>query len=867
MYPCKFARFHRFIRVLTMALGALLCSGCGGGGGSEDVAPPPPPPPPADVSLSLTQTVSEINEWDTDAPVELEVSLSESVQGDVVVALNSTGTATLGGDFDLIPAELTVPQGSTRATTTITPIRDFEAEGEETISIQIGTITGNGQEGASASVNLNLLDQGALFEGVKDNIYSKLYAFFSDPYIRAERVDFVLSVYNFGAAATSPTTAVFWISARKDLNGALFVERFNLPRIDSGQSVRLGAEVPLDRLPGAGTYYGIISVTTPAEEAPESRQPQDFSGFVIDAGGRVRVTCPDMDRNSSLGIDDPLRAAQWNLENTGQTAYAAEGGSQGEDLRMTDTLGEGPTGAGVKVAVVDTGLEICHPELEANVEPGASFNFNEGAWLGTLAADPFFPGTYGDHGTSVAGIIAAQSENGIGLRGVAPSVSLRGYNFLSTVNSNAYFDSLGASDSRPNSTDVDVFNMSFGVFGGEYNSSPEEIAVFRQGIQSLRSGRGAIYVKAGGNSFRRCVSMQRIDQVEVGERDEDGDGVFEPVFEEFDINHEIGCVSANADPLHNLPYLIAVGAFSADGQRSSYSSAGSTLWVSAPSGEFGVDFPAQISSDQMGADQGYDAFFSGLNIGSGIPVGSSENPHGDYINSFNGTSAATPNASGAIALLLEAEPQLTWRDVKYILANTARQIHADIPEVKIGFAGTGAVLRHGWVTNAAGYRFHNWYGFGAIAVDAALELARTHQPNSLGALREHEVRGPSNRAQIPDHDGRGVSQSVNVTGIDEALKIEAVQLDIQVTHPFTNDLGVYLISPSGTESILNPPFNEILTANANLNWILLSNAFFGESPTGEWTLKVIDAAAGDVGTLDSWSLTFSLGEVPPRTSL
>ena len=862
MCPCRRRRKRHFT---LLALGALLVYGCGGGGGSGDQAPPPPPPP-VDVSLSLSEEVIEINEWDRDAPVELMVSLSEVASDEVVVALNSTGTALLGGDFDLSETEVRVPQGATSATTMITPIRDFEEEGEEMISIEIGTITGNGQSGEPNSVSLSLLDQGALFEGVKENIYGKLYAFFSDPHIHADRIDFVLSVFNFGAAATSPTNAIFWISQNKNLNGSLFAQQFQVPSLDSGYSVRLGTTVPLRRLPGAGTYYGIISVTSPEEEAPGSRRPQDFSGVVIEPSGRVRLRCPDFDRNTSPGIEDPLREAQWNLENTGQTAYASLGGSEGEDMGMTATLADGPTGAGVKVAVVDTGLEICHPDLEPNVEAGASFNFNEDVWLGTLATDPFFPGTYGDHGTSVAGLIAAQADNGVGLRGVAPSASLRGYNFLSTVNPSAYFDSHGGSDSRPNSTDVDIFNMSFGVFGGEYNVSQAELDLFRQGVLNLRSGRGAIYVKAGGNSFGRCVSLERIDEVEVGEVDPDGDGVFEPLVEIYDINEEIGCVSANADASQNLPYLIAVGAFGADGQRSSYSSAGSALWVSAPAGEFGVDFPAQISTDQMGAEQGYDALLSGLTGSMGIPVGSSENPLGDYINSFNGTSAAAPNASGAIALLLEVQPEFTWRDVKYILARSARQIHADIGQVKIGFGGSGAVLRHGWVTNAAGYQFHNWYGFGAIAIDDAVELARTHVPGSLGVFSDgEEVFERSDLVDIPDHNGAGVSQTLNVTGIDDALKVEAVQLDIQVTHPFTNDLGLYLISPSGTESILNAPFHEILTANEDLDWILLSNAFYGESPSGEWTLKVVDVAEGDVGTLESWSLTFYLGEVPPRS--
>ena len=82
--------------------------------------------------------------------------------------------------------------------------------------------------------------------------------------------------------------------------------------------------------------------------------------------------------------------------------------------------------------------------------------------------------------------------------------------------------------------------------------------------------------------------MQRIDEVLVGEEDEDGDGIAEPIYETFDINNEIGCVSAGSDPSNNLPYIVSVGAFSADGERSSYSASGSALWISAPAVSMGL---------------------------------------------------------------------------------------------------------------------------------------------------------------------------------------------------------------------------------------------------------------------------------------
>ncbi|MYG14181.1 MAG: S8 family serine peptidase, partial [Gammaproteobacteria bacterium] len=81
---------------------------------------------------------------------------------------------------------------------------------------------------------------------------------------------------------------------------------------------------------------------------------------------------------------------------------------------MQGALRDGPTGRGVRVAVVDTGLETCHPDLVANIEAGASHNFNVGYWTGASNRDPYQPSSMGDHGTSVAGVIAAAANNGIG---------------------------------------------------------------------------------------------------------------------------------------------------------------------------------------------------------------------------------------------------------------------------------------------------------------------------------------------------------------------------------------------------------------------------------------------------------------------
>ena len=796
-------------------------------------------------SVSISAAATEMDEGDDHTPIAVTLTLSEPVIGDVTIALAASGTARLGSDFDLGSTEVTVTEGSTQAMTTMTPIRDLEAEGDETITLEIDSIAGRGEIGAPAAVHVDIRDLGEL----RQEEYAELDAFMlllgGETYdIDRDALYLTYIIRNTGRVAASPTQAVLLTTTDYFSDTAPF-QRLAVrpvPALEpSGRSFDT-IRVPFhDLVPGSNNYL-VLVVPPVAEEAPDSRSVRHLDAVFLSDGHRIPTTCTGFERDTRPGTPDPLFGQQWALHNTGQMAFAANGGVAGEDLKMARTLADGPTGAGVQVAVVDSGLEICHPDLAANVEPGLSYNFNHPYWLGAQADDPFLPTVLGDHGTSVAGLIAAAANNGVGGRGVAQDVRLRGFNFLSFQSSAAYFDSLGMSSESPQADDVHVFNMSFGYSGSARILTADDRELFRVGVTDLRDGRGALYVKAAGNEFYICT-----------ERDDDR----QPVAPLLDLSAELGCFAANRDGENNLPYVIVTGAFSANGRRSSYSSAGAALWVVAPAGEFGFDHPAMITTDQMGVDRG-DSL-----IPRGLAPGSADNPLGDYTSIFNGTSSAAPNTSGAIALLLETQPDLTWRDVKHVLANTARPLHTDIPRVRVAFGGTPAVLQHGWITNAAGYHFHNWYGFGAVDVDAAVDLAAVHAPNSLGVFTESAPVRLATGVTIPDHDGGGLTQTQNVTGLSRTANIEAVQLRIEVTHAKPWDLGFELTSPAGTRNVINPVFNHALHGVDNpLDWTILSNAFYGEPPTGEWTLNVIDAAEGTIGTLDAWSLIFYLGEHP-----
>ena len=108
--------------------------------------------------------------------------------------------------------------------------------------------------------------------------------------------------------------------------------------------------------------------------------------------------------------------------------------------------------------------------------------------------------------------------------------------------------------------------------------------------------------------------------------------------------------------------MIAVSAVDHDGGYSIYSEMGSNIWIASPGGYYSGRPGKIITTDLSGSSMGYNNSTS-----------SGDLSNYDYTNNMNGTSSAAPIVSGVVALMLEANSNLTWRDVKYILATTARK--------------------------------------------------------------------------------------------------------------------------------------------------------------------------------------------------
>jgi len=223
---------------------------------------------------------------------------------------------------------------------------------------------------------------------------------------------------------------------------------------------------------------------------------------------------------------------------------------------------------------------------------------------------------------------------------------------------------------------------------------------------------------------------------------------------------------------------------------------------------------------------------------------------------MNGTSGATPLVTGAVALMLSANPNLSWRDVKHILAVTADKVDANAAATAHPIQGsglTGHTYQQGWVTNAAGYKFHNWYGFGRVHVDRAVAMAKTYV-SALGAYKTTGYKYDSGAINVtaPAASAAGV---VRTLAVIEAWSVESVQVKLS-ERTCTGNIGIELTSPSGTKSILWNINSGLLEASTT-NHVLLSNAFYGESSAGTWSLKLISGTANCTPTLVQWQLNIS----------
>ncbi len=381
------------------------------------------------------------------------------------------------------------------------------------------------------------------------------------------------------------------------------------------------------------------------------------------------------------------------------------------------------------------------------------------------------PSYYDGHGTSAAGVAAAAGNNTIGVSGAAPRAGLAGL-LLIACSTTDVRESNSLSHERQN---IDIYSNSWGPSdNGKTVEAPGPLmlAAFEDDVAQGRGGLGNIITWAAGNGL------------------DDDD-------------------NSNYDGYANSRNTIAVTAVTHYGVQSWYAEPGANILVAAPSDGNGEG----ITTTDIEGGGGYN--------------------NGDYNDDFGGTSSATPLVSGVIALILEANPNLTYRDVEHIIANSARK----------NDAGDSS-----WNVNGAGHDVSHKYGFGVIDASAAVDLAETWVNVEPVINYQSGLIDIADR-QIPDNSAPGITET---TQVPDSIKIEHVEVIVDIDHSYRGDLEIILTSPAGTQSILSEKHED--NGNDWNNWMFTSVHHWDEDSFGEWTLSIEDQGNGDTGTLLDWEL-------------
>ncbi len=310
---------------------------------------------------------------------------------------------------------------------------------------------------------------------------------------------------------------------------------------------------------------------------------------------------------NKYNTNDPFLNLQWSINNTGSsTQYNGvnAGGIVGADMRVLSAWGISTGSSSIKIAIIDEGVDLVHPDLIANLVPGF-----DGTGLGSGGA----PSGNDAHGTACAGIVAAAGNNSIGIAGISYNSKIVPVRIAYSSGGSWVTTSSGIGTSLDWSWNQGAADILSNSWGGGSPSTLINDPISRA-VTLGRGGKGSIVLFAAGNSN-----------------------------------------GANSYPA-TLTNVVSVVAMSMCNQRKSPSSCdGETFWGS----NFGT---------------GVDVSAPGVKIYTTDISGSAGYSSGNYTATFNGTSSATPNTSGVMALILSVNPSLTYAQARQILESSCDKV-------------------------------------------------------------------------------------------------------------------------------------------------------------------------------------------------
>ncbi|WP_196222744.1 S8 family serine peptidase [Pseudooceanicola algae] len=447
------------------------------------------------------------------------------------------------------------------------------------------------------------------------------------------------------------------------------------------------------------------------------------------------------------------------------------------------------TGNSVLVGIYDDGVAQ-HEDLITN--------YNYSARVTLIGSDPLND-DYA-HGTAVAGIVAA-ADNDTGGIGIAFDAQITGVNYLTEAFDLSYANYLSLIEDTAR---FDVVNFSwaslpyfndFNNIGDQNSQAYAEVSRMQIALDTGRDGLGTIFVKSAGNYAN------------------------DPGWLEFGIEG-----NANAEGLNAAHGIIVTAATDRDGNVESYSNWGQSILVAAPA--------ATVTTDIEGS--------GGLSTGN-------------YAETFGGTSAAAPVVSGVVALMLEANPDLHWTDVRNILALSASQTGSDFGSEASGYEIDSWFANAAQTWNGGGLTFNESYGYGQVDAFMAVRMAEVWTEMAPDAadrqasyIATADIDDP---VTILDDDRTVISMEVRGAKIE----IEHLNVTISYKHSWVSDLELSLFTPAGTEI---PLLRNEGYGSYNDSWTFGVSSLMGTSADGTWELVIEDSVERDSGVVYDLELEF-----------
>ncbi|XP_018419945.1 PREDICTED: proprotein convertase subtilisin/kexin type 4 [Nanorana parkeri] len=203
-----------------------------------------------------------------------------------------------------------------------------------------------------------------------------------------------------------------------------------------------------------------------------------------------------------------------------------------------------------------------------------------------------------------------------------------------------------------------------------------------------------------------------------------------------------------------------------------------------------------------------------------------------------GTSASAPLAAGIIALALEANPALTWRDVQHIVVRASSPTH---------------LVSDDWKVNGVGRKVSRHYGYGLLDAGQLVDLAQ-----------KWEMTRPQRRCEVnivnsPQKLSSGLTVNRYVIACAGSpsyiLSLEHVQAQISLGYTRRGDLEIFLTSPMGTRSVLVSRRPYDMSSAGYRKWTFMSTHSWDENPRGLWTLELVNKGNDwNNGFLNSFTL-------------